>query len=189
MALQATAPVFEWREWEDEGYVDLPDYFPKGQETFSTTQEDLPLHTDSHQLQNSLDEDGSDDSLGRQTLSSIPPLANIKELEDELWGVLPDPHPESLDPSSTAQYNFRPAPREANRTVAISTWVDQDQSGNYDPSGRALVLDLPVKRRREPREPLPDGAPKRPKTFSYQSTPPSLRAGNVPRAFYNSNMS
>ena len=35
-----------------------------------------------------------------------------------------------------SKYDFRPAPRES--LISVTTWVDQDQSGDYDPSGKQL---------------------------------------------------
>lgn len=170
MALEACAPVFELQEWEDEGYVDLPEYSPRDPGASDASQEANIMAINSQQLQNSLDGRGSDDFLGRRTLSYTPPPADFEKWRHELYDDLPDrPSAEEYDTSLSAQYNFRPAPREAGRTVAIRTWVDQDESGTYDPSGKRLPIDLPLKRRRELREALPDGTPKKPKITTYQS--------------------
>jgi len=169
MALQASAPVLELQDWEHESYVNLPDYILGGTEAFEASQVDASWPADSQQPLNDIHGVLSDDFLGGRNSSYTPPPAAFQKWQDELYGDLPDELPEGLDASLTAQYKFRPAPREANRTVAMNTWVDQDESGTYDPSCKGLPIDLPLKRRRERREPLGDGDSKRPRTCTYQN--------------------
>ncbi len=169
MALQASPAVFELQEWEDEPYLDLPDYFLGGSEAFEAAREDAALPTNLQQQQHGFLEDLSDDFLEHRNTSGTPPPADFQKWQNELYDDLPDELAQGLEASLTGQYDFRPAPREANRTVTFSTWVDQDESGTHDPTGKALPIDIPLKRRREPRDPLSDGAPKRAKTLTYQN--------------------
>ncbi len=46
-----------------------------------------------------------------------------------------------------AKYHFRPGARESNKVV--STWVDQDDSGNYNPDCKEVELAPTTKRKRE----------------------------------------
>jgi len=69
-----------------------------------------------------------------------------------------------------AKYHFRPGARESNKVV--STWVDQDDSGNYNPDCKEVELAPTTKRKREILYRSDgyenDRAPKKPKAITWQ---------------------
>ncbi len=86
----------------------------------------------------------------------------------ELFGNFSDDLHAGLETALTSKYDLRPAAREASKFVTI-TWIDQDESGTYDPDGKRSPSPLPNSRkRRQPYEHAEDGAPKRPKTSTWQ---------------------
>ena len=96
-----------------------------------------------------------------------PSPPDLQKWQDELHGDFSD---ESADASqaSIPTYDFRPAARIANRFITI-TWIDQDESGTYDPDGKRGPSPIPFNRkRREGPEQADDGKPKRLKTNTWQ---------------------
>lgn len=69
-----------------------------------------------------------------------------------------------------SKYKYRTATRESVRN--LSTWVDQDKSGDYDPDSKTAQLEITPKRKREPLAALQDergeAKLKKPKTNTYQ---------------------
>ena len=95
---------------------------------------------------------------------NTPPLADLRKWQEELYGDLPD----DILQASIPKYDFRPAARVANRFVTI-TWMDQDESGNYDPDGKREPSPLRFHRKRRERpDNSNDGMPKKPKTDTWQ---------------------
>ena len=62
---------------------------------------------------------------------NTPPPPDLQNWQEELYGDYPD----GILQASIPRYDFRPEARVANRFVTI-TWIDQDESGTYDPVGR-----------------------------------------------------
>ncbi len=69
-----------------------------------------------------------------------------------------------------SKYNFRTATRESVKS--LSTWVDQDKSGDYDPDSKTAQPEITPKRKREPLAGLRDhceqAKPKKPRTNTWQ---------------------
>ncbi|MCJ1454184.1 hypothetical protein MMC28_004535 [Mycoblastus sanguinarius] len=87
--------------------------------------------------------------------------------EFALWEqALRDEIPQSLEPSFEFKYDFRIAARE--KKTALCAWVDQDESGTYDPDGKAEPVSVPIKRQRERIEQSDDRTSKKPKTNTWQ---------------------
>ena len=76
--------------------------------------------------------------------------------------------PEFLFSTRIGFHEPHPAAREASKFVTI-TWIDQDESGIYDPDGKRSPSPLPnSNRRREWYKYAEDGAPERAKTSTWQ---------------------
>ena len=97
-----------------------------------------------------------------------PPPPEFDKWQHELFGDFSNDLHAGLETALTSKYDLRPAAREASKLVTI-TWIDQDESGTYDPAGKRSPSPLPNSRKRRERyEHAEDGAPKRPKTSSWQ---------------------
>jgi len=97
---------------------------------------------------------------------STPPPADFQKWQDELEAPLEN---DVLDAfGAQSKYDFRIAPRQTQ--TACFTWMDQDESGNYDPTQeRRCAVAAPIlKRKRATLERVNDGAPKRPRISTWQ---------------------
>ncbi|KAL8805338.1 MAG: hypothetical protein Q9182_002012 [Xanthomendoza sp. 2 TL-2023] len=102
---------------------------------------------------------------------------DFEELEKaSLQHTIYDANPFDSNPllyrgSLDARYNFRLAPR-APELPQPSCRIDQDQSGDFDPSAKRLPQVLPVKRKREPVPPQLDKngepVPSKPRQVTWQ---------------------
>lgn len=97
---------------------------------------------------------------------NTPPPENYQKWYDELYADLPD-LPDASEDASRSKYDFRIGIRE-NINVPI-TYLDQDESGTFDPACKKPPECIPIDRkRRERRECLHDGTPKKPKSNTWQ---------------------
>ena len=97
-----------------------------------------------------------------------PPPPEFDKWQHELYGDFSNDLHAGLETALTSKYDLRPAAREASKFVTI-TWIDQDESGTYDPTGKRSPSPLPNSRKRRERyEHDEDEAPKRPKTSTWQ---------------------
>ena len=104
----------------------------------------------------------------KQTLKHSPPPPDFDKWQHELFGDFSNDLHAGLETALTSKYDLRPAAREASKLVTI-TWIDQDESGTYDPDGKRSPSPLSNPRKRWERyEHADDGAPKRPKTSTWQ---------------------
>lgn len=95
-----------------------------------------------------------------------PPPEDFQKWYDELYADLPD-LPDASEDLLRSKYDFRMGVRENN--VVPVTYLDQDESGTFDPSCRQPLHCIPInKKRRERRERIDDGAPKKLKTNTWQ---------------------
>lgn len=95
-----------------------------------------------------------------------PPPEDFQKWYDELYADLPD-LPDPLEDALRSKYDFRMGVRE-NNTVPI-TYLDQDESGTFDPSCKQAPQCIPINRKkRERRERVDDGAPKKLKANTWQ---------------------
>ncbi|KAL8736487.1 MAG: hypothetical protein Q9166_000279 [cf. Caloplaca sp. 2 TL-2023] len=83
-----------------------------------------------------------------------------------------DPNPLWYRESLNTGYKFRLGPRDPELPQP-SCWIDQDQSGDYDPSAKRLQQQVvPPKRKREPAPPELDGngqpIPRKPRQVTWQ---------------------
>lgn len=71
----------------------------------------------------------------------------------------------------SSKYDFRSATRESIKN--LSTWVDQDKSGDYDPNSKTTRPEITLKRKREPlarhRGECGQAKPNKPRTNTWQS--------------------
>ena len=91
---------------------------------------------------------------------SSPPLPELETWQKELHAEIP----RDDGVTSAPKYDFRATPRVAKQQPQV-TWIDQDDSGNYDPDSDKL----PVKRRRDPMGRSENVAPKTPNTRTWPS--------------------
>lgn len=121
------------------------------------------------ELDNDLPNDIPDDSqvFSRPRENTTPP-PDLQRLQEELDNALLDDVPDGFDASLGSKYDFRIGARQ-NQTTNI-TWIDQDNSGTYDPNLRFQRRLLPplIKRKRERLDHDVDGASKRPKVYSWR---------------------
>lgn len=97
---------------------------------------------------------------------NTPPPEDFQKWYNELYADLPD-LPDALEKSLTSKYDFRIGVRE-NNNVPI-TYLDQDESGTFDPACRKPPECMPINRKkRERRERIDDGTPKKLKTNTWQ---------------------
>lgn len=97
---------------------------------------------------------------------NTPPPEDYQKWYDELYADLPD-LPDASQDSSKSKYDFRIGVRE-NITVPI-TYLDQDESGTFDPACKKPPECIPINRkRRERRERIHDGTPKKLKSNTWQ---------------------
>ncbi|KAK0513935.1 hypothetical protein JMJ35_003657 [Cladonia borealis] len=97
-----------------------------------------------------------------------PPPPEFDKWQHELFGDFSNDLHAGLETALTSKYDLRPAAREASKLVTI-TWIDQDESGTYDPAGKRSPSPLPNSRKRRERyEHAEDDAPKRPKTSTWR---------------------
>ena len=107
-------------------------------------------------------------SLMRYYGDDSPPPPDFDKWQHELFGDFSNDLHAGLETALTSKYDLRPAAREASKFVTI-TWIDQDESGTYDPDGKRSPSPLPISRKRRERyEHAEDEAPKRPKTSTWQ---------------------
>ncbi|KAL9136671.1 MAG: hypothetical protein Q9175_002117 [Cornicularia normoerica] len=97
---------------------------------------------------------------------NTPPPKDLQKWYDELYADLPD-LPEALEDSLRSKYDFRIGVRQ-NNNVPI-TYLDQDESGTFDPACKKPPECIPIcKKRRERGERIDDGTPKKLKTNTWQ---------------------
>lgn len=107
-------------------------------------------------------------SFMRNYEDDSPPPPEFDKWQHELFGDFSNDLHAGLETALTSKYDLRPAAREASKFVTI-TWIDQDESGTYDPAGKRSPSPLPNSRKRRERyEHAEDGASKRPKTSTWQ---------------------
>lgn len=95
-----------------------------------------------------------------------PPPEEFQRWYDELYADLPD-LPDASEDLLRSKYDLRTGVRE-NNTVPI-TYLDQDESGTFDPSCKKPPECVSINRRkRERRERIDDGTPKKIKTNTWQ---------------------
>lgn len=95
-----------------------------------------------------------------------PPPEEFQKWYNELYADLPDLPDASEDPLRS-KYDFRIGIRE-NNTVPV-TYLDQDESGTFDPSCKKPPQCIPInKKKRERRERIDDGTPKKLRTNTWQ---------------------
>ena len=97
---------------------------------------------------------------------NTPPPEDYQKWYNELYAHLPDLL-DAPEDSSSSKYDLRLSVRE-NNEVPI-TYLDQDESGTFDPACKKPPECRPISRkRRERRERINDGTPKKPKTNTWQ---------------------
>lgn len=97
---------------------------------------------------------------------NTPPPKDLQKWYDELYADLPD-LPDALEESLRSKYDFRIGVRE-NNNVPI-TYLDQDDSGTFDPASKKPPECVVINRKkRERRERIDDGTPKKLKTNTWQ---------------------
>lgn len=95
-----------------------------------------------------------------------PPPQDLQKWYDELYADLPD-LPDALEDSLRSKYDFRIAVRENNNFPI--TYLDQDESGTFDPACKKPPECVPINRKkRERRERIDYGTPKKLKTNTWQ---------------------
>jgi len=97
---------------------------------------------------------------------ATPQPADLHKWQEELDTPLENDIPDDSRDQST--YDFRTAARQT-QTVSF-TWIDQDESGNYDPAQkrrRAVVAPI-LKKKRTMLERIDDGASKRRRVSTWQ---------------------
>ena len=95
-----------------------------------------------------------------------PPPEDFQRWYDELYADLPD-LPDASEDLLRSKYDFRTGVRQ-NNTVPI-TYLDQDESGTFDPSCKKPPECVSInKRKRERRDRIDDGTPKKLKTNTWQ---------------------
>ena len=95
-----------------------------------------------------------------------PPPEVFQKWYDELYGDLPD-LPDDIEDCLRSKYDLRTGTRETINTPI--TDLDQDESGTFDPACKKPPECIPVERkRREVRERIDDGTPKKLKTCTWQ---------------------
>ena len=97
---------------------------------------------------------------------NTPPPEDLQKWCDQLYAKLPD-LPDASEGSSKSKYDFRIGIRE-NNNVPI-TYLDQDESGTFDPACKKPPERIAIyRKRRERRERMDDGTPKKLKTNTWQ---------------------
>lgn len=97
---------------------------------------------------------------------NTPPPEDYQKWYNELYAHLPDLL-DAPEDSSSSKYDLRISVRE-NNNVPI-TYLDQDESGTFDPACKKPPECIPINRkRRERRERINDGTPKKLKTNTWQ---------------------
>ncbi|CAD6591278.1 MAG: hypothetical protein ASARMPREDX12_005059 [Alectoria sarmentosa] len=100
------------------------------------------------------------------SMEITPPPEDLQKWYDELYADLPD-LPDASEDSSRSKYDFRIAVRE-NNSFPI-TYLDQDESGTFDPACKKPPECVPISRKkREKRERIEYGTPKKLKTNTWQ---------------------
>lgn len=99
-------------------------------------------------------------------MENTPPPEDLQRWYNELYAHLPD-LPDASEDCSRSKYDLRIGVRETNN-VPI-TYLDQDESGTFDPACKKPPECIPVNRkRRERRERINNGTPKKLKTNTWQ---------------------
>ena len=97
---------------------------------------------------------------------NTPPPEQLQKWYDELYADLPD-LPDASEDSLRSKYDFRIGVRE-NNSVPV-TYLDQDESGTFDPACKKPPECIRInKKKRERRERIDDGTPKKIKTNTWQ---------------------
>ena len=97
---------------------------------------------------------------------NTPPPEDLQKWYDELYADLPD-LPDASEDFLRSKYDFRIGVRE-NNTVPIA-YLDQDESGTFDPACKKPPECIPFNRKkRERRERIDDGTPKKIKANTWQ---------------------
>ncbi len=97
---------------------------------------------------------------------NTPPPEDYQKWWDELYAELPD-LPDTSEDSSRSKYDLRLEVRE-KINVPI-TYLDQDESGTFDPACRKPLECMPInKKKRERRQRADDGTPKKIKSNTWQ---------------------
>ncbi|CAD6580288.1 MAG: hypothetical protein ASARMPRED_009413 [Alectoria sarmentosa] len=95
-----------------------------------------------------------------------PPPEDLQKWHDELYADLPD-LPDASEDSLTSKYDLRIAVRENNNFPI--TYLDQDESGTFDPACKKPPECVSISRKkREKRERIEYGTPKKLKTNTWQ---------------------
>ena len=99
-------------------------------------------------------------------IEGTPPPEEYQKWCDELNAELPD-LPDATEDSLRSKYNFRIGVRENNHVP--STYLDQDESGTFDPACRKPLECIPIiRKKRERRERADDGISKKIKSNTWQ---------------------
>lgn len=97
---------------------------------------------------------------------NTPPPEDCQRWYDELYADLPDLPDAWVDPLRS-KYDLRMGVRENN--IVPVTYLDQDESGTFDPANKMPPKCTPINRKkRERRECINGGPPKKPKTNTWQ---------------------
>ena len=95
-----------------------------------------------------------------------PPPEAFQDWYDELYADLPN-LPDDVEDCLRSKYDFRTGVRENIKTPI--TDLDQDESGTFDPACKKQPECIPIgRKRRERRERIDDGIPKKLKTSTWQ---------------------
>ena len=99
-------------------------------------------------------------------MEGTPPPQDFQKWCDELYADLPD-LPDTVDDSLRSKYDLRVAVREKNSV--ITTYLDQDESGTFDPACKKPPESIPIiRKKRERKEPVDGLTPKKSKSNTWQ---------------------
>ena len=99
-------------------------------------------------------------------MEGTPPPEDFQKWCDELYADLPD-LPDTTDDSLRSKYDLRIEVREKNNVP--TTYLDQDESGTFDPACKKPPESIPITRKkRERKEPVDDLTPKKYKSNTWQ---------------------
>lgn len=98
-------------------------------------------------------------------MENTPPPEDFQKWCDELYADLPD-LPDAAEDSSGSKYDFRIAIREKNHVP--TTYLDQDESGTFDPAYKKPSKCIPITKKKREREQIDDVIPKRIKINTWQ---------------------
>lgn len=102
--------------------------------------------------------------VAAESREATPPPPDLQKWQEELDTPLEN---DILDEAlSRTKYDFRIAARQTHVPI---TWMDEDESGNYDPTQRRRRIMAPIsKKRRAPWERPEDGGPIKPRIQTWQ---------------------